>query len=181
MRMLKRIWIHIRVFGKATQNKSDLVRWLIRRPQYLFATGFVETMLLLSGRLDPELKTLATAKAAGMANCEFCMDIATALACMEGMTEEKLLALRTYKTSPVFTELEKLVIAFAEAMSATPAIVSDELRDELLTHLSKAQLAELAAEVAWENQRARLNQALGVRPAGFSEGAICVLPESAAS
>jgi hypothetical protein len=33
--------------------------------------------------------------------------------------------------------------------------------------------------IAWENQRARLNQALGVRPSGFADGQFCLLPESA--
>jgi hypothetical protein len=31
--------------------------------------------------------------------------------------------------------------------------------------------------VAWENHRARLNRALGVREAGFSDGAYCVVAE----
>jgi alkylhydroperoxidase family enzyme len=62
-------------------------------------------------------------------------------------------------------------------MSSTPADVPDELRHELLRHFTKGQLAELTAAIAWENHRARLNRALGVRAAGFSDGAFCVLPE----
>jgi alkylhydroperoxidase family enzyme len=46
-----------------------------------------------------------------------------------------------------------------------------------LKHLTPGQLAELAATIAWENHRARLNRALGVRAAGFSDGAFCVVPE----
>ena len=62
-------------------------------------------------------------------------------------------------------------------MSSTPADVPDELRARLLEHLSVGQLAELAASIAWENHRARLNMALGVRAAGFSDGAFCLLPD----
>ena len=48
-----------------------------------------------------------------------------------------------------------------------------------LKALDDAQLTELAAVIAWENHRARLNRALGVRAVGFSDGAYCVLPHSA--
>ena len=94
-----------------------------------------------------------------------------------GITDEQLLALGTYRTSDLFTPLEKLAIELGEGMTRTPADVPDRLRDELLQHLSKGQLAELAAWIAWENHRARMNRALGVREMGFSDGAVCVLPE----
>jgi hypothetical protein len=53
------------------------------------------------------------------------------------------------------------------AMCRTPAEVPDRLRDSLLEHLTLAQLTEVAATVAWENHRARINRALGARTAGF--------------
>lgn len=177
MRLLKRIWSYLRVLAKARRNRTDLLDWLGRRPQLLVGTALYETALITSNRLDSKLKLLAGGKAAAMVNCEFCLDIGAALGHAEGLTERQILELPCYRDSDVYDELEKLVIAFAEAMSATPAIVPAELRDRLLQHLSKAQLAELAAEVAWEHQRARLNQALGVRPAGFSDGTVCLLPE----
>ena len=61
----------------------------------------------------------------------------------------------------------------------TPAVGSDleDVRKKLSEWMSRAQIAELAAVIAWENQRARLNQALGVRPTGMSEGGACALPE----
>jgi hypothetical protein len=54
------------------------------------------------------------------------------------------------------------------------------LRDRLAGEFTPAQLVELAAEAAWENHRARLYLALGVRPMGFSEGGFCISPETAA-
>ena len=72
---------------------------------------------------------------------------------------------------------EKLAIELAEAMTRTPVDVSDELRASLLEHFTAGQVAELAAAIAWENHRARLNRALGVRATGMSDGQVCVLPE----
>ena len=110
-------------------------------------------------------------------NCEFCLDIGAEIARAEGITEEKLRALLTYADSPVLSDDEKLVVEFAAAISSSPAVVPDDLRARLEARFSRAQIAELAAEVAWENQRARLNQALGVRPSGFSDGSFCLVPE----
>jgi alkylhydroperoxidase family enzyme len=70
-----------------------------------------------------------------------------------------------------------LALDLAVAMTATPADVPDELRERLLELLTPAQLVELVSAIAWENHRARVNRALGVRAAGFSDGAYCVVPE----
>lgn len=69
------------------------------------------------------------------------------------------------------------MLDFAVAMTEAPAEVDDALRARLLERLGPAQLTELAAAIAWENHRARLNRALGVRAMGFSEGACCAVPE----
>ncbi|MBB3036788.1 carboxymuconolactone decarboxylase family protein [Hoyosella altamirensis] len=177
MRALRRIWNYLVVLRLARRNKSDLARWMIRRPQLLAATGLYETSLLFSNRVDPALKELAELKVATLVTCEFCLDIGSALALKSGLTEQQITELPRYQTSPAYTELEKLVIEYAEVLTATPVVEKEELRKRLLQHLSRAQLAELAATIAWENQRARLNQGLGVRATGMSDGAACALPD----
>lgn len=42
---------------------------------------------------------------------------------------------------------------------------------------SPAERTELMSAITWENHRARLNQGLGVRPSGFSDGAVRALPD----
>jgi alkylhydroperoxidase family enzyme len=96
-----------------------------------------------------------------------------------GISDEKLAALPVYRSSHLFTPIEKLVLDLATAMCKAPAAISDELRDELHRHFSPAQVTELAAAIAWENHRARLNRALGIRPMGLSDGGYCVVPHSA--
>jgi len=94
-----------------------------------------------------------------------------------GVTDEDLAGLAKYETSDRFSIADRLVLDLAVAMTSTPADVPDSLRNELLVHFTKAELAEIASAIAWENHRSRLNKALGVRPVGFSDGAFCVLPE----
>ena len=177
MRAAKRIWNYTRTMAKAQRNRADLTGYLIRRPWLLLSTMFYEFALIFSNRLDPKLKELAELKTAGLVNCEFCLDIGSALAHGSGIVEQQIVDLPRYKTSDAYSELERLVIAFAEAMTVTPAIDIDDIRTKLAAHLTKGQLAELAATIAWENQRARLNQGLGVRPTGMSEGMTCAIPE----
>lgn len=93
-----------------------------------------------------------------------------------GVTDQELAALGDHAGSTLFTPLETLVLDLTVAMCSTPAEIPDTLRDALLEHLTTAQFTEIVATVAWENHRARLNRALGVRAAGFSDGAYCVVP-----
>lgn len=167
----------LRVFPTARRNRMDLLRWLGRRPQLLTAVAVHELALVTSARVDARLKALAGIKTAALINCEFCLDIGSAVSRAEGVTDSQLRALPSFRESGEFSETEKLVLELAEAMTRTPTHVSDDLRQALLDQFSQAQLAELAAAIAWENHRGRLNQALGIRPAGFTEGAFCAVPE----
>ena len=178
MGVISQVRAYLAVLPKARRNRVDLVRWLIRRPQLLGANVGYELALMSSGRVPSRLKALAELKAGTVITCEYCIDIGSALAHHEGITEAQLRALPSYRTSEHFTDTEKLVLELAEAMTRVPTQVDDELRRRLTDHLSSAQFAELASAIAWENHRGRLNQALGVRPSGFAEGLVCAVPET---
>ena len=94
-----------------------------------------------------------------------------------GITDAEMAAIPRYRESDLFSEVDRLVLDLTVAMCSTPADVPDELREQLLEHMTRGQLTEVAAMIAWENHRARLNRALGVRAAGFSDGAFCVVPQ----
>jgi alkylhydroperoxidase family enzyme len=94
----------------------------------------------------------------------------------QGVTEQQLLALGDFEHSSEFTELEKLVLRYAEAMTQTPVEVPDELFNELRRHFSPKQLVELTSAIAWENYRGRFNHALDIEAEGFCAGAVCPLP-----
>jgi alkylhydroperoxidase family enzyme len=96
-----------------------------------------------------------------------------------GIDEATLVDLSCYARSDRFTPLEKAALDLAVEMTGTPARVSDGGRRRLLAELTPGQYAELASAIAWENHRARLNRALGVRAMGFAEGGFCLLPERA--
>ena len=95
------------------------------------------------------------------------------------MTEQQVLDLAAFETSPAFTEVEKLVLRYAVAMTQTPVEVPDELFASLRQHFNARQMVELTSAIAWENYRARFNHAFGVEAEGFSAGAVCALPARA--
>ena len=85
--------------------------------------------------------------------------------------------LARFEESPHFSELEKLVLRLAVAMSRTPADVPEDLFAALRRHFDEGQMVELAGAIAWENFRSRYNRVFDVDAQGFSEGAFCPLPE----
>ena len=85
-------------------------------------------------------------------------------------------ALGEYKTSPLFSETEKLTLEYADGMTRTPVEVSDALFARLRGNFTEAQLVELTATLAWENYRARFDHAFGIEAEGFTEGSYCAMP-----
>ena len=63
------------------------------------------------------------------------------------------------------------MLELADAITATPAKVTPELRDRLHKRFSTPQLVELAASIAWENYRARSNRVFGFDSEGFYQPA----------
>ena len=85
-----------------------------------------------------------------------------------------------YRNNVLFSETEKLVLEYADAMTQTPVEVPDKLFAELREKFSEVQMVELTATLAWENYRARFDHAFGVEAEGFTEGSYCALPARAA-
>jgi alkylhydroperoxidase family enzyme len=94
----------------------------------------------------------------------------------KGVTEQQLHNLSVFETSSAFSELEKLVLRYAVAMTQTPVDVPDALFVELHQYLDPRQMVELTSAIAWENYRARFDHAFGIESGGFSTVAVCAVP-----
>jgi len=79
-----------------------------------------------------------------------------------GLIDQELLALPPSQTSPLFSELDTLVLDHAAGMSRAPIEIPDQLFDKLRRHLDAGQLVELTHHVALEDLRGRFNLALGI-------------------
>jgi 4-carboxymuconolactone decarboxylase len=145
-------------------------------PRLLMGYGMLEQATAKLHRLDRRLQALAEVKASTLTHCEYCIDISSQISRRWGMSDEELLALPSYRTSSLFSEVDRLVMDYAVAMTRTPVEVPDELVAKLRERLDDAQLIELTHHIALENMRNRFNVALGIGAAGFSEGMVCAVP-----
>ncbi|HEV2358407.1 MAG TPA: hypothetical protein VGZ23_12490 [bacterium] len=103
------------------------------------------------------------------------MDINTASGQAAGIDEEKFAHLAEYATNPLFTPLERQVLAYADGMTISGRDTSDELFAALREHFSPQEMVELTAHVSFENFRSRFNHAFRIEAQGF-----CRLPRPAA-
>ena len=78
-----------------------------------------------------------------------------------GLTDEKLSAVLG-ENFEIFNDTERLVVKLADAMVAAPANISDELYARLTQQFSAEQLMQLAAQIAFENYRARWNRVFDI-------------------
>jgi alkylhydroperoxidase family enzyme len=93
-----------------------------------------------------------------------------------GISAEQIANLNNYRTSVNFSDLERLVLEYADAMTQTPVEVPDFLFSRLRERFAEAELVELTSAIAWENYRARFDHAFGIESENFTEGAVCALP-----
>jgi AhpD family alkylhydroperoxidase len=164
-----------------TEQMIEPLEVFAHAPRILLGYGALELAFEKSTLLERRIKELAVLKAATMVECEYCIDIGSAIARGSGLSDEQLLALAHHRDSGLFDEREMLVLDYAAAVSRTPIAVEEELFASLREHFDDAQLVELTSAIALENFRARFNGALDIGSAGFSEGRVCALPQSAAA
>lgn len=143
--------------------------------QVLIADSLFERRVEEFNRLDPGLKVLAVMATALRVECAWCVDFGDFAAAHQGLDLDKVRAVPGWRGSTVFTPLERRVLEFAEAATATPPQVSDELAESLRADIGNAGLVELGFMVAIENLRSRFNSALGLASQGFSSD--CRVPD----
>lgn len=79
-----------------------------------------------------------------------------------GVSQEKILALGEYETSPLFTEAEKVALRYADAITLSDQDVDDALYAELESHYNQEEILELTMAIAWENASSKFNRALRI-------------------
>ena len=157
-------------FGKEMDN----VLALAHNRRVLITDARFEMSVARWNKLDPQLKALAVMSTATRIECSWCLDFGYYEAHSNGVDTSKIAAVSSWQTSTVFTDLERRVLEFAEAMTATPPEVTDEMTEALRSDLGDDGLVELTMMVGVENLRSRFNSALGLASQGFSEA--CRVP-----
>ena len=163
-----------RMWGEVPDN----ARVLWHHKQVMRAVFGFEQKVARWSALDPHLKAYAEMASAGVIGCSWCLDFGYFMAHTRGLDEAKVREVPRWRDADVFSDLEREVMAYAEAMTVTPPEVTDEMVASLDRQLGHAAVVELTMMVAVENQRSRFNSAMGLASQGYSD--VCALPLAAA-
>jgi alkylhydroperoxidase family enzyme len=79
-----------------------------------------------------------------------------------GISDEKILALAEYATSPLYDERERITLEYADTMTITGREVSDAFFARLRQFYNDDELVELTEIIAWENASSKFNRALRI-------------------
>jgi AhpD family alkylhydroperoxidase len=144
----------------------------------LLVANAVHEALLERGskKLPAAIRELAVYWTARTVGCSWCVDFGAMLIRLEGLDVERLKQIDSYATSPLFDDDERAAIAYADAMTTDPHLVTDAQVADLRQRFGDAGVMELTYQIGIENMRARMNTALGITEQGFSSGASCQIP-----
>lgn len=84
-----------------------------------------------------------------------------------GLSDDKILALADYATSPLYSDAERVALEYADGMTLSGREVSDELFARLRGFYDEDALVELTAIIAWENASSKFNRALRIPSQGL--------------
>jgi AhpD family alkylhydroperoxidase len=145
----------------------------------LLRAGAVHELMVekASTTLPAAVRELATYRTAVRLGCSWCVDFGAMLQKHQGLDIERLKDIDDYATSSHFTHQERLAIAYADAMTATPVTVTDEQVAELVRVFGRKGVVELTYQIALENMRTRINSSFDITDQGFTSGAACRVPE----
>ncbi|GAA4518545.1 hypothetical protein GCM10023160_00790 [Brachybacterium paraconglomeratum] len=159
------LWATRRLYGRVL----DPVRAALHHRGVLTASLVLEATAARWKQLSPTLNALAVMVVAREIGCSWCMDFGYWESHRHGVDPAKLQAIGSWRTSDVYSPLERAVLEYAVAATHTPSAVTDEMVSHLREDLRDAQMVELAALVSLENYRSRTNAGLGLTSQGFRE------------
>jgi len=157
------------------ETGKDLLpaRLLAWYPRAAVGSGVLE-MMTAKGK-DPQEKrllNLVRLQASLICSCAFCVDMNADGINKNGITDEELLVLqgkRGVHSVSTFNLRELLALEYAIVLSSTPPDLTEKFIKNLTSEFSEKEIVMLASTIASVNYWARLNQGLGIPPAGFSE------------
>jgi alkylhydroperoxidase family enzyme len=163
------IWIAEKVTGRP-MLPARILAWY---PKAALGSGLLEALVAHhDGRLDERMLKLVRMAASFAAACPFCVDMNSFEYQQVGISDEEVLVLQAKKEPgevQTLSEREKLAIQYARLVSQTPLKFPAEFIETLKANFSAREVVILASTAAQVNYWARLIQALGIPPAGFSD------------
>ena len=99
------------------------------------------------GHVDLGFKRLIANAASAASGCQYCRAHTAVSAGRHGIDDEKIAALFEYRTSPLFSEKERIALDYAMAAASVPNAVTDEMYESLAAHWTDDEIVEILGVV----------------------------------
>jgi len=164
--------IGIAISKKVTKKDLLVPKLLAWYPKVAISSAILETMVAHGkGDLNKRILKIVRIQASLSVSCPFCIDMNSFEYEGDGITKQEL----NYMTGNLniddaltFTIKEKLAIEYTKLISQTPIKIPKEFMEKIKLNFTEREIVIIASTAAQVNYWARLIQALGVPPAGFS-------------
>lgn len=121
-----------------------------RRPKMVKAlAALAATIWDPESAVSPGFKRLLAHVASRAHGCQYCMAHTAGGALHLGVPEDKVAAVWEYRTSPLYSEAERVALDVALAAAAVPNDVTDAMFAELRGHWSDDQIVEIVGVIAF--------------------------------
>jgi alkylhydroperoxidase family enzyme len=136
------------IFDKILGFIPNSLLTMQRRPKMV--KGFGE---LTKGVMDPEgavdlgLMRLIAHFSSRAAGCQYCEAHSLVAAKIHNVPQEKLTAIWEYRSSPLYTEAERVALDFALAAGAVPNAVDADLFSRMRQHWTEEQIVQILGAV----------------------------------
>jgi AhpD family alkylhydroperoxidase len=119
--------------------------------------------------IEPALQDLVKLRASQLNGCAYCVDMHSLDARAGGETEQRLYALPVWRETPFFTDRERAALLWTEKLTLIAEDhVPDEVYEQVRSHFTDAELANLTLIIATINAWNRFGIAFRSEPGHYT-------------
>lgn len=119
-----------------------------RRPAIAAAFMELNRAVLYEGTVAEELKMLVSLVTSQASGCRYCQAHMTNLASIYTASDEKIRAVWSFETSPLFSPAERAALRLGYHSALVPNEATADDFDELRKHFDEGQIVEIVATIA---------------------------------
>ncbi len=134
--------------------------------------GFLWMLMAFNRRKSPLSKSwraLVRVHISQLLHCPFCIDMNMSDALKLGLSQEKLEALPAYENHRLYSDEERIILSYAQAVVSSNKVSCSESQKQLKKFLSDDAIIELTGLITHQAMSAMFNCALGIEPHGFCQ------------
>ncbi|MCV2885663.1 carboxymuconolactone decarboxylase family protein [Aestuariibacter sp. AA17] len=120
-----------------------------RKPEIVKGFGaLTQAVMAQDSEVDLGFKRLLAHFSSRAAGCQYCEAHSLIAAKIHGISDEKVAAVWDYRTSPLYSEAERIALDFALAAGSVPNGVDDDIMESMRQHWTANQIVEILAAVS---------------------------------